>query len=93
MRKDFYEYARYGSMGMSWVFATVVYGFLGYAGGNWLDEHFGVKPLFLVAGLMAAMAMSLRSLFQLVLAAERELRAESATRKNTRGGKNEEDDG
>lgn len=48
--------------------ASVVYLFLGYSGGNWLDRRFGTVPVFLVVGLLAAVGMSLRSLFDLVLA-------------------------
>jgi hypothetical protein len=66
--KGIYEYARYGSVGISWVLVTTIYTYMGYAGGNWLDRRFGTAPLFLVAGLLLALALSLRSLVVEVLA-------------------------
>ena len=42
--------------------ATAVYLYLGYKGGVYLDERFGSSPIFLVAGLLLGIALSLRSL-------------------------------
>jgi len=76
LRKDFYAYARYGSIGISFVLAVCIYMYGGYAVGLWLDRRWHTQPLLTVCGLVLAMAMSLRTLFSLVTAADREMRAE-----------------
>lgn len=80
MEKGFYEYARYGSTGISWVLASCIYFYICYTGGGWLDRQWGTKPIFLTCGLILAMAMSIGTLFRLVLAAEKSLREEKAAR-------------
>jgi len=66
--KGVFEYAKHGSIGISWVLTSVIYFYLGYKGGSYLDGRFGSSPAFLLAGLIAAMALSLRNMVSLVLA-------------------------
>lgn len=66
--KGIFEYAKHGSIGISWVLTSVVYFYLGYKGGSYLDSRLGSSPAFLLVGLVGAMALSLRSMVSLVLA-------------------------
>lgn len=80
MGKGYYEYAKYGSIGVAWAVTTALYLYLGYAGGTWLDEKWGTTPVFLIAGLLLALALSLQSLATTVRALAREMNAKSAAR-------------
>lgn len=53
--------------------ATAVYLYLGYKGGTYLDERLSSAPIFLVAGLLLGIALSLRSLVSELLAIMAEL--------------------
>src|SRR5690606_14001311 len=63
-----FEYAKHGSIGISWVLTSVIYFYLGVKGGTYLDERLGSSPAFLLVGLIGALALSLRSMVSLVLA-------------------------
>lgn len=72
------DYAKYGSIGISWVLATGVYLYLGYRGGAWLDARLGTSPVFLVGGVVLATATSLYSLVKELLAVDRAIRRRAA---------------
>ena len=61
-QKSYWDFARYGSIGISWVLSTSIYFYLGYKAGIYLDARLGSAPLFLLAGLLGAMALSMRAL-------------------------------
>jgi ATP synthase protein I len=84
MHRGWYEYAKYGSMGISLVLTTSLYLYLGYVGGRWLDRRLHAEPWFFICGLLLALALSLRSLVAQVSALLAELEASAAS---TRGGK------
>ncbi len=63
-----FEYAKHGSIGISWVLTSIIYFYLGYKGGSYLDARLGSSPAFLLVGLIGAMALSIRSMVSLVLA-------------------------
>lgn len=65
--KGYFDYAKYGSIGISWVLATSVYFYLGYKGGTYLDARFNTAPIFLLAGLLGGMALSFRMLIAEIL--------------------------
>lgn len=67
MSKGIFEYAKHGSIGISWVLTSVVYFYLGYKGGSYLDDRLGSSPAFLLVGLIGAMALSIRSMISLAL--------------------------
>lgn len=71
MDKGVFDYARYGSIGISWVVSSVIYVYLGFRAGGWLDQRFGTAPLFLAGGLVAAIALSFWSLLEQLLRLER----------------------
>jgi len=58
------DWTRYGTIGFSWVFLTAVLLYAGYRGGQWLDARWGMEPVGLVLGLVAAVALSLTTLIQ-----------------------------
>lgn len=62
MNKGYFEYAKHGSIGISWVLTTVIYFYLGYKGGMYLDGRFDSAPLFLLVGMLGAVALSMWSL-------------------------------
>ena len=66
--KGYFEYAKYGSIGISWVLSTSIYFYLGYKGGAYLDARFGTTPIFLVVGLLAGMGLSIKTLIGTILA-------------------------
>ena len=68
------DYARYGSIGISWVLTTAVYLYLGYRAGQWLDNRFGTAPVFFVLGMVMAIGLSLLTLTKDVMALDRALR-------------------
>lgn len=68
MNKGYYDYAKYGSIGISWVLSTSIYLYLGYKGGAYLDSEFGSAPIFLLIGLLMGIGLSLRTLISEVLA-------------------------
>lgn len=68
------DYAKYGTIGISWVLSTAVYLYLGYRGGRWADARFDTAPIFMVLGIVLAAAMSLLSLTKELLALDKELR-------------------
>lgn len=68
MDRGVFEYAKYGSIGISWVLVTSIYIYLGFTAGSWLDRRLHASPLFLVLGLLLAVALSLRSLVAEVMA-------------------------
>jgi ATP synthase protein I len=76
--KGYYEYAKYGSIGVAWAVSTALYLYLGYAGGTWLDEKWGTTPVFLIAGLLLALTLSLQSLAATVRALAKEMSRKTA---------------
>lgn len=66
--KGYWDFARYGSIGISWVLSSSVYFYLGYKGGTYVDERLGSEPWFLVLGLLLAMALSLKTLIGEIMA-------------------------
>lgn len=60
--RGYFDYAKYGSIGISWVLATSIYFYLGYKGGTYLDARLNSAPIFLLIGLLGAVALSLRML-------------------------------
>lgn len=73
MNKGYFEYAKYGSIGISWVLSTSIYLYLGYKGGTYLDERLDSAPVFLLAGLVLAIGLSLRTLVSEILAVTNEI--------------------
>lgn len=65
--KGYFEFAKYGSIGISWVLSTAVYLYLGIKGGTYLDARFGTSPTFLLLGLFGGVALSLRMLITEIL--------------------------
>jgi membrane protein DedA with SNARE-associated domain len=57
-----HKYIRYSSIGITWVLSTIVYMYLGYVGGNRLDQSLGTAPVFFVFGILAGAALSFVSL-------------------------------
>lgn len=78
MDRGFHEFGKYGSIGISWVLTTSVYLYLGFRGGAYLDEKLKSAPLFLIAGLLLGIGLSLRSLIAELLA----ITAELSTKRN-----------
>lgn len=72
------DYAKYGTIGISWVLSTAVYLYLGYRGGRWADARFDTAPIFMVMGIVAAAGMSLLSLTKELLALDKALRKREA---------------
>lgn len=80
------DYARYGSIGISWVLSSLVYAYLGFKGGTWLDNRYGTDPLFVLLCLLAALGMSLYSLIQELLRIEKAWKKEKdAKTKDSQG--------
>lgn len=73
MNRGFQDFGRYGSIGISWVLTTAVYLYLGFKGGTYLDERLKSAPVFLIAGLLLGIGLSLRSLVAELLAITNEL--------------------
>ncbi len=65
--KGYFEYAKYGSIGISWVLTTSIYFYLGYKGGTYLDQRFDSAPIFLLVGLLGGMALSIKTLITNIL--------------------------
>lgn len=84
------DYARYGSIGISWVLTTAIYLYLGYRGGQWLDTRFGTAPVFLVLGMVMAIGLSLLTLTKDVMALDRTLRKRGTDGQGHRTGVNRE---
>lgn len=78
MARGLGDYAKYGSIGISWVLATGVYLYLGYRAGAWLDTRLGTAPVFLVGGVVMATGISLYSLVKELLAVDRAIRQRAA---------------
>lgn len=66
--KGYWDFARYGSIGISWVLTSSIYFYLGYKGGTYVDGRLGSEPWFLVLGLLLAMALSLKTLISEIMA-------------------------
>lgn len=79
MDKGYFDYARYGSVGISWVLSTSIYLYLGYKGGTYLDDRLESAPVFLLVGLLLAIGLSLRMLVTEILT----LTQETAKRQHT----------
>ncbi|HHW09624.1 MAG TPA: AtpZ/AtpI family protein [Firmicutes bacterium] len=92
MHKDYYDYSRFGGMGISFVLVASLYIFLGYKGGEWLDARLGSYPWLTVVGLMAAAVLSLRFLIRMVLEADEWLRESASTRKARKDHKKTDDE-
>lgn len=73
------QYAKYATLGISFVVTTAVYLFLGYRAGIWLDQRFGTEPVFFVTGIVFGMVLSLVSFAKELLALERERTSSAAT--------------
>lgn len=74
--KNLRDFARYGSIGISWVLRSFLYLYLGYKGGSWLDNHWEIESLFTLFGLLGGFGLSLYSLIQELLMIERRWRRE-----------------
>jgi len=84
------DYARYGSIGISWVLTTAVYLYLGYRGGQWLDTRLGTAPIFVVVGMVVAIGLSLLTLTKELMTLEKSLRARQNNDGDRRAGLNRE---
>lgn len=82
--KGYFEYAKYGSIGISWVLTTSIYFYLGFKGGTYLDARFNSAPIFLLLGLLGGMALSLKTLIGNIL--------EIIGSKGSKGGGDESED-
>lgn len=69
--KYFGDYARYGSMGISWVLLTLAFLYVGYRGGSWLDGRLGLYPVCTVLGVVAGVVLSVVLLIKQVVELER----------------------
>lgn len=67
MDRGYFDFAKYGSIGIAWVLSTSIYLYLGYKGGTYLDQRMSSAPLFMVTGLLLGIALSLKSLVTQVL--------------------------
>jgi len=70
--KGFFDFARYGSIGISWVLTTSIYLYLGYKAGTYLDQRLESSPLFLLLGIVLAIGLSFRALISEILALTQE---------------------
>lgn len=77
MDKNLRDFTRYGSVGISWVIASMVYLYFGFRGGTWLDNRWETEPLFLLLGLLSGFGLSLYSLIKELLSIERAWRREA----------------
>lgn len=68
MSKGYVDFAKYGSIGISWVITTSVYLYLGYKGGTYLDNKFESAPIFMLVGLVAGIGLSFVSLMKEIVA-------------------------
>ena len=68
MDKGYFDFAKYGSIGISWVLSTSIYLYLGYKGGTYLDGKLGSAPIFLLLGLLLAIGLSVGSLIGEIVA-------------------------
>lgn len=76
--KHLRDYAQYGSVGISWVMVSLVYVYLGYRGGGWLDERLGTAPVFMLLGLVTGVLLSVISLINQLLHIEKQLKGRKA---------------
>lgn len=67
MDRGYFDFAKYGSIGIAWVLSTSIYLYLGYKGGTYLDQKWGSEPLCMIVGLMLGIGLSLKSLMEHVL--------------------------
>jgi len=74
--KNLRDYARYGSIGIAWVASSIVYAYLGYRGGAWLDDRLTSEPLFTLLGLVGGLGVGLYSLIKELLRIEQTWRRE-----------------
>lgn len=58
------DYARFASLGVSWVLTTAVLLYLGYRVGSWLDARWDTAPFLMIAGLFLAVALAMASLIK-----------------------------
>lgn len=68
MDKGFFEYGKYGSIGIAWVLSTAIYVYLGFKGGTYLDDRLETAPIFLIVGLLFGLGLSIKSLIDHILA-------------------------
>jgi len=73
VQKGYFDFAKYGSIGISWVLSTSIYLYLGYKGGTYLDDRLESAPVFLLVGLLLAIGLSLSTLMTEVLALTKEV--------------------
>lgn len=83
MNKSYFDFAKYGSIGIAWVLSTSIYLYLGFRGGTYLDERMGSAPLFMLIGLFLGIGLSIKSLIEQVmeLSAELDRRARGEDRR------------
>lgn len=70
--KGYFDFARYGSIGISWVVSTSIYLYLGYKGGTYLDGKFESAPIFMLIGLVAGIGLSFASLMSEIVTLTKE---------------------
>lgn len=81
MDKGYFDFAKYGSIGISWVLSTSIYLYLGYKGGTYLDSKLGSAPIFLLLGLLLAIGLSVGSLIGEIVALTRDMEDRKASSK------------
>ncbi|MGF7183935.1 F0F1-type ATP synthase assembly protein I [Desulfitispora alkaliphila] len=58
---------RFIHMGFSFGITFAVLSFMGYLGGNYLDQRLGTAPVFLILGIMAGGGLAFYSLIKEIL--------------------------
>jgi ATP synthase protein I len=71
LSRDYWKYAKYANFAMSFGITMALSLFLGYYGGNWLDQKLGTAPFGLVTGLMAGAGLAFYSMLKELKALER----------------------
>ncbi|MCL4514558.1 MAG: AtpZ/AtpI family protein [Firmicutes bacterium] len=90
MKRDDWDYARYANFAFSFGFTLVISLLLGYFGGSFLDRKLHTSPFLMIAGILAAIILSFKTLLAEVAVLDK-AQADAKKAKNKPSGEDRED--
>jgi len=90
-KNQYWNYAKYANMALSFGITMITGIFLGFYGGGWLDRRFGTAPWLMLAGILLGVGVGFRSIWSELRALEKDLNRAKIDRKIDDEDKNHRD--
>lgn len=90
-KHQYWNYAKYANMALSFGITMITGIFLGFYGGGWLDRRFGTAPWLMLAGILLGVGVGFRGIWSELRALEESLNRAKNDRKVDNEDKNHQE--